>query len=87
MKYLYKTAAGVFKTFDPDAARRDGYPTDLATAQNITTGETRPYIVRMEVGTVQLRLDEEWKRQMPRRQSGIVTLLTRPLLRRYGYRP
>ena len=43
--------------------------------------------MRMEVGTVQLRLDEEWRRLMPKGQSGIVTLLTRPLLRRYGYQP
>ena len=43
--------------------------------------------IRMDNGLVRLRLDEQWRTAMGRRQSGMVTLLTRPLLRRYGYQP
>jgi sulfotransferase family protein len=41
---------------------------------------------RMRDGLTALRLDEEWRTNLPPRQSGIVTALTWPLLRRYGYR-
>lgn len=41
---------------------------------------------RMQDGATALRLDEEWRARLPRLQSGIVTALTWPLLRRYGYR-
>jgi hypothetical protein len=43
--------------------------------------------VRMHVGPLPLRLDEQWRSAMNPRQSEIVTLLTRPGLRRYGYQP
>lgn len=43
--------------------------------------------VRMHVGRLPLRLDDRWRSSMGRRQSGMVTLLTRPVLRRYGYHP
>jgi len=43
--------------------------------------------VRMHLGTLQLRLDDEWRSAMSSRQRTIVSFLTRPLLRRYGYRP
>jgi len=43
--------------------------------------------VRMHIGRLELRLDEEWRSAMGRRQRDMVTLLTRPFLRRYGYRP
>jgi len=43
--------------------------------------------VRMHVGPLPLRLDEQWRTSMNPRQSEIVTLLTRPGLRRYGYQP
>ena len=44
--------------------------------------------VRMHQGSLQLRLDEErkWAVMSPR-QRRIVSLFTRPLLRRYGYQP
>ena len=42
--------------------------------------------MRMDTGTVKLRLDEQWKADFGRRPSDMVTALTRPLLRRYGYR-
>ena len=41
--------------------------------------------IRMQAGPVALRLDEEWRTRMDRRQSGMVTALTWPFLRRYGY--
>ena len=43
--------------------------------------------IRMENGPVRLRLDDQWRTALSRRQNGMVTLLTRPLLRRYGYQP
>ena len=43
--------------------------------------------MRLKTGPVALRLDEEWKSGLAKKQSGMVTVLTRPLLRRYGYRP
>jgi hypothetical protein len=43
--------------------------------------------MRMDNGKIALRMDEEWRRAMPSSTSGMVTLLTRPMLRRYGYRP
>ena len=43
--------------------------------------------VRMHQGSLQLRLDDEWRSAMSPRQRRIVSLLTRPLLRRYGYQP
>ena len=43
--------------------------------------------VRMHQGSLQLRLDDEWRSAMSPRQRRIVSLLTKPLLRRYGYQP
>jgi hypothetical protein len=41
--------------------------------------------MRFRIGTVGLRVDEEWRRTMPARSRFAVTALTWPLLRRYGY--
>jgi hypothetical protein len=41
--------------------------------------------VRLEHGAVRIRLDDEWRTQLPRRSKLIVTALTLPLLVRYGY--
>jgi hypothetical protein len=41
--------------------------------------------VRFESGTVKLRRDDEWKTKMKVTQRGLVTLLTWPLLLKYGY--
>jgi hypothetical protein len=41
--------------------------------------------VYKETGIVQLRLDEEWRSRMRLRDKRLVTLLTFPLLLRYGY--
>jgi hypothetical protein len=42
--------------------------------------------MRMDNGRVQLRIDEQWRTSMARKYRGMVTILTKPLLRRYGYR-
>jgi hypothetical protein len=42
--------------------------------------------MRLDQGPVRLRLDDRWKTSMGRMHRGIVTALTQPLLRRYGYR-
>jgi hypothetical protein len=42
--------------------------------------------MRMDHGPVPLRIDEQWRTSMARRYRGMVTVLTEPLLRRYGYR-
>ncbi len=40
---------------------------------------------RFSTGTVQLKLDERWKSSLKHRDKLLVTTITRPLLRRYGY--
>lgn len=40
---------------------------------------------RFRQGTVQLRRDDEWKKQMPHAHKYLVTTLTLPLLHKYGY--
>lgn len=40
---------------------------------------------RFVVGTVRIRLDERWRTAMSRRDQRLITLATRPLMRRYGY--
>ena len=42
--------------------------------------------MRFHVGGLKLRLDEEWRRAMPRRERLSVLATTWPLLGRYGYR-
>ena len=41
--------------------------------------------MRFVVGTVSLRADEEWRQAMPSLQRSIVSAITAPLRRRYGY--
>jgi Sulfotransferase family len=41
---------------------------------------------RFRVGRIAIRLDDEWRRRMPRSRQVLVRALTWPLLRRYGYR-
>lgn len=41
--------------------------------------------MRFEVGTVTLRADDEWRQRMPERQVSLVSAITAPLRRRYGY--
>jgi hypothetical protein len=40
---------------------------------------------RFRVGRVQIRLDSEWRRRMPRHRQLVVRVLTSPLLLRFGY--
>ena len=40
---------------------------------------------RFKVGPMPIRLDDEWKNSMPAGRKRMTTLLTAPLLRRYGY--
>jgi hypothetical protein len=42
--------------------------------------------MRMDRGPIELRLDDQWRTSMGRKHRSMVTLLTKPLLRRYGYR-
>jgi hypothetical protein len=41
---------------------------------------------RMATGLIPLELDEEWRAKLGRGSGGVVTALTWPLLRKYGYR-
>ena len=41
--------------------------------------------MRLQGGPVRVRVDDAWQRDMPRRSRWIVSVLTGPLLRRYGY--
>ncbi len=41
--------------------------------------------IRFQVGTIKLRLDDAWRRSMPRRKQRLITGLTAPLLLRYRY--
>jgi hypothetical protein len=42
--------------------------------------------MRFATGRVELRLDDAWRRDMPKRQAAIVSGVTAPLRWRYGYR-
>lgn len=41
--------------------------------------------MRLQAGPVPLVLDEAWRRELPSGQRRLVTALSLPLLRRYGY--
>jgi hypothetical protein len=41
--------------------------------------------VRLLSGPLELRVDEEWRTKLTRRQQRMAALVARPLLRRYGY--
>lgn len=65
---------------------------DDAIAALLTNGPTRfqhsvaGNPLRFADGPVDLRVDDQWRRELPARQRRIVTTLTAPLLRFYGYR-
>jgi hypothetical protein len=42
--------------------------------------------MRFDSGSIRVTLDEGWKREMPTRERRLVTAMTAPLLRHYGYR-
>lgn len=41
--------------------------------------------VRLQTGRLPVRIDDEWRTRMPARDRALVTLLSWPLLRHYGY--
>ena len=41
--------------------------------------------LRFRTGPTTIRNDDAWQRAMPRSQQRLIRLITRPLLRRYGY--
>ena len=53
---------------------------DLGTAHTVAGNP-----IRFREGPLELRADEEWRSKMPRPAQSVVTGLTLPLLRRYGY--
>jgi DNA-directed RNA polymerase subunit K/omega len=42
--------------------------------------------MRFKTGRLELRMDDAWRRELPRRQAALVSAVTWPLQRRYGYR-
>lgn len=53
---------------------------DLATNHTVAGS-----LMRLKQGTLKVRLDDEWTRSLPARDRRLVTALTWPFLRRYGY--
>jgi len=41
--------------------------------------------MRFRVGTIRLTVDDAWRSELPAARRRLVSLLTRPLLVRYGY--
>jgi hypothetical protein len=67
-------------------APADGF-THLAT-RGVTVPRTHVVVggrIRLLEGTMPLRLDEQWRRDMPVRSRRLVEVLTAPARRRYGY--
>lgn len=59
--------------------------TDEHTVELETNHTVEGNPMRFQQGTVELHLDEEWKKGMKRTDRRISTALTWPLLLRYGY--
>ncbi len=62
---------------------------DFVTPAGVTLPETHVVAggrIRLARGAMPLRLDEAWRQEMPARSRRLVTLVTAPLRRRYGYR-
>jgi hypothetical protein len=61
---------------------------DYVTAEGITVPRTHVVAggrIRLASGRMPLRLDEQWRRDMPARSRRLVSLMTAPARRRYGY--
>jgi hypothetical protein len=56
---------------------------DAATLPASHTVDGNP--MRFATGRIEIRTDEGWRRQMTDRDRRLVTLVTAPLLHRYGY--
>jgi len=58
------------------------------TPEGLSTGKSHAIAggrVRMRTGPVPLRLDEAWRRELPRWRQQVTVAATWPLMRRYGY--
>jgi hypothetical protein len=58
---------------------------DAATVKLSGNHAISSHTVKPDPGTVTLRLDDEWLRAMAQRDKRIITLLTLPLMRHFGY--
>jgi hypothetical protein len=65
---------------DLDAAFRDGPQIELGTDHTVAGNP-----MRFTTGMVPIRADDAWRRDMDPRQRRLVTAMTWPLLRRYGF--
>lgn len=65
---------------DRDAVEIDGRTLKLAATHSVAGNPDR-----LRHGEVELRADSEWTRRLTTGQAALVTALTAPLLRRYGY--
>jgi hypothetical protein len=65
-----------------DAAFRDGPVIELGTDHTVAGNP-----MRFMTGEVPIRADEAWREKMDPRQRMLVTALTYPMLRRYGFEP
>ncbi|SDQ48877.1 sulfotransferase [Thermostaphylospora chromogena] len=78
-----RTLAGLLLRF-PVAAHL-GFLTDRR-AQLTTAHTASGNPIRFATGPIDLVPDDEWRTALPRSQRALVTALTWPLMRRYGYR-
>jgi hypothetical protein len=79
-----ETVAGVAELLGIERPGLDFVQADAVQLSGNHTASGNP--VRFATGIVPLRLDGEWRDAMPRPQQRVVTCLTLPLQRRYGYR-
>ncbi len=69
--------------------RADGSAFDFVSDHTVNLGANHTVMgnpVRMQVGPMPLRLDDEWRTAMPAGQRRLVTAVALPMLIRYGYR-
>jgi hypothetical protein len=68
--------------FEPNDLRfiQDGH-VDLSTTHTVMGNPSR-----LNTGLIPLSLDEEWRSAFDRRRAAVITALTFPMLRKYGYR-
>ena len=68
----------------------EGAPLDFIGADSVTLAANHTVMgnpMRLATGDIPLRVDDAWRRLLPRAQRWQVTAMTLPLLLRYGYRP
>ncbi|MEZ5333405.1 MAG: sulfotransferase [Thermoanaerobaculia bacterium] len=79
------TLAALVRWVDPQAGEGTLPVTGSRARFDRTTHTLAGNPMRFESGPVEIRADDAWRRDLPRTSRGIVTALTWPLLRRYGY--